>query len=140
MGRVGSGPRHNLPHPPLPSVEPMPGLQKEAGLAASGGTPMSLRTRFSHRKTAEAATSDLVAINAAMYRAAGVSPGADAELDLEDCGFPPEMLDLKLGALLRLILFVGSIREETGCAGNNGRFQRLTSLPQQRSTARRSQC
>jgi len=64
--------------------------------------------------TPESATSDLVAINAAMYRAAGVSPGADAELDLKDSGFPPEMLGLKLGALLRFILFVGSIREKDG--------------------------
>src|SRR6058998_2962268 len=61
---------------------------------------------------AEAATHDLVAINAAIYRAAGFPPGVAAELDLADCGFPPEMLELRLGALLRLILFVGSIREK----------------------------
>ena len=62
--------------------------------------------------TADAATPDLVAINAAIYRAAGFPPGEDAELDLVDCGFPPEMLRLGLGALLRLALFVGSIREK----------------------------
>ena len=58
----------------------------------------------------EAATRDLVAINAVIYRAAGHSPGTAAELDLADCGFPPEMLHLRLGSLLRLIVFVGSIR------------------------------
>jgi len=62
--------------------------------------------------TAEAATPDLVAINAAIYKVAGFPPGEDAELDLVDCGFPPEMLRLGLGALLRLALFVGSIREK----------------------------
>jgi hypothetical protein len=61
-----------------------------------------------------AATADLIAINALIYGAAGLSPGAAAELDLAECGFPPEMLELKLGALLRLILFMGAIREKDG--------------------------
>ena len=64
--------------------------------------------------TPEPATGDIIAINAAMYRAAGFSPGADAEHDLKDLGLPPGMLELKLGALLRFILFVGSIREKDG--------------------------
>ena len=64
--------------------------------------------------TPEPATSDLIAINAAMFRAAGFSPGADAEHDLKDFGFPPGMLGLKLGGLLRFILFVGAIREKDG--------------------------
>ena len=62
--------------------------------------------------TAEAATPDLVAINAAIYRAAGFPPGESAELDLAAVGFPPEMLRLGLGALLRLALFVGASREK----------------------------
>src|SRR6266849_3903189 len=62
--------------------------------------------------TADAATPDLVAVNAAIYKAAGFPLGEGAELDLVDCGFPPEMLRLRLGALLRLALFVGSIREK----------------------------
>src|SRR5271166_421682 len=74
---------------------------------------MSLRTRFAHLIiTAEAATPDLVALNAAIYRAAGFPPGEVAELDLVDFGFPPEMLRLGLGPLLRLILFVGSTNEK----------------------------
>jgi len=64
--------------------------------------------------TPDAATDDLVAINAVIYRAAGLLPTADAELDVADCGFPREMLELRLGALLRLILFVGAIREKDG--------------------------
>jgi hypothetical protein len=62
--------------------------------------------------TAEAATPDLVAINAAIYRAAGFPPGESAELDLAAGGFPPEVLRLGLGALLRLALFVGASREK----------------------------
>jgi hypothetical protein len=52
-----------------------------------------------------------MAINAAIYKTAGFPPGEDAELDLVNCGFTPEMLRLGLGALLRLALFVVSIRE-----------------------------
>lgn len=61
--------------------------------------------------TSEAADDNLVAIHEAVYRAAGVTLVKNAELDLAVSGFPPELLRLKLGALLRLILFVGSIKE-----------------------------
>lgn len=54
----------------------------------------------------------MVAINAAICRAAGFPVGNPAEFDLPECDFPPEMLKLGLGSLLRLILFVGSIREK----------------------------
>jgi hypothetical protein len=60
----------------------------------------------------ETASRDLVAINAAIYRAAGFPCSEAAELDLANHRFPPEMLELKLGSLLRLILFVGSIKEK----------------------------
>jgi hypothetical protein len=54
----------------------------------------------------------LVAINTAIYRAAGFPAGEVAELDLTNYGFPREMLEMRLGPLLRLILFIGSsIRE-----------------------------
>jgi hypothetical protein len=62
--------------------------------------------------TAEAATPDLVAINAAIYRAAGFPLGESAELDLAAAGLPPEVLRLGLGALLRLAFFVGASREK----------------------------
>jgi hypothetical protein len=55
---------------------------------------------------------ELVAINAAIYRAAGFSPGNAAEVALASCGFPPELFELPLGPLLRLVLFVGSIKEQ----------------------------
>ncbi len=64
--------------------------------------------------TPEVATGDLVAINAAIYRAAGLSPGVEAERDLTDSGFPPEMLGLRLGALLRFVLFIGAVPEQDG--------------------------
>lgn len=64
--------------------------------------------------TPEVAASDLVAINAVIYRAAGLSPGSTAERDLTECGFPPRVLELKLGALLRFVLFMGAIRGKDG--------------------------
>jgi hypothetical protein len=61
---------------------------------------------------AEAATPDLVAINAVIYRAAGFPLSESAELDIAAVGFPPEMLRLGLGDLLRLALFAGASREK----------------------------
>jgi TniQ len=60
----------------------------------------------------EPSDKELVAINAAIYRAAGFSPGNAAETALASCGFPAELLGLRLGALLRLVLFVGSMKEQ----------------------------
>ena len=59
--------------------------------------------------TIESADPDLVAINTAIYRAAGFPHGNAAELALANCGFPAELLGLRLGPLLRLVLFVGSL-------------------------------
>lgn len=81
----------------------------------------------------ETADRDLLAINAAIYRAAGFPAGEAAERDLTDYGFPPEMLVLGLGSLLRLILFLG-------CARSNGLLLRPTLLPQPRSDALLSRC
>jgi hypothetical protein len=61
--------------------------------------------------SAEPADSDLVAINTIVYRAAGSTQAQTAEVDIGDLNFPPELLHLKLGALLRFILFIGSINE-----------------------------
>jgi len=60
--------------------------------------------------TPKSADPDLLAINTAIYRAAGATVGEAAEL-CADLRFPPELFQLKLGALLRLILFAGSIKE-----------------------------
>ena len=59
----------------------------------------------------ERADREMVAINATICRAAGFPIANAAALDLTECNFPPEMLKLRLGSLLRLILFVGSLRE-----------------------------
>ena len=56
---------------------------------------------------AEAASADLVALNTLIYRAAGFSPGAAAELELGDCHFPLKVAQLALDPLLRLIRFLG---------------------------------
>lgn len=60
----------------------------------------------------EAANRDEVAINAAIYRAAGFSAGEAVEQDLAHYGFPPQMLELRLGSLLSLVRFLGSIWEK----------------------------
>ena len=46
-----------------------------------------------------------------IYRAAGATLAQTAEADVIDFGFPPELSRLKLGALLRLVLFVGSLKD-----------------------------
>ncbi|PYS49292.1 MAG: hypothetical protein DMG13_23725, partial [Acidobacteria bacterium] len=63
---------------------------------------------------------DLVAIHAVIHRAAGFPAGEVAERSIAEHGFPPEMLEMKLGSLLRLILFLSSIKEK----GRLGQKQR----------------
>jgi hypothetical protein len=53
----------------------------------------------------------LVAINAIVFRAARFTLAETAGVEVADFGFPPELLQLELGALLRFVLFVGSINE-----------------------------
>jgi TniQ len=59
----------------------------------------------------EPADSDLVAISAIVYRAAQFTQTQTVEINLGEFDFPPELLHLKLGTLLRFILFVGSIND-----------------------------
>jgi hypothetical protein len=61
--------------------------------------------------SSEPADSGLVAINAIIFRAAKFTLAETARVDVADFGFPPELLQLKLAALLRFVLFVGSINE-----------------------------
>jgi hypothetical protein len=61
--------------------------------------------------SSEPADPGLVAINAIVFRAAKSTLAETAGIDIADFTFPPELLQLKLGALLRFILFVGSINE-----------------------------
>lgn len=59
----------------------------------------------------EEADGDLVSLHAAIWQAARVPFDHAAPRAVANYGFPPHLLDLKLGPLLRLILFVGSIQE-----------------------------
>jgi len=61
--------------------------------------------------SSEPADPGLVAINAMVFRAAKFTLAETAGFEVADFGFPPELLQLKLGALLRFVLFVGSINE-----------------------------
>jgi len=60
---------------------------------------------------AEPADPDLLAINAIIYRAARCTHAQTAEADVAHLSFPTELSRLKLGALLRLVLFVGSLKD-----------------------------
>ena len=79
---------------------------------------LDLRTRVTAR-----VNTDLVAINAVIYRAAGLSPGILAEEDINRCDFPPELAGLTLGSLLALLRWAGSFGH--GDIQRRGR-QRLT--------------
>jgi hypothetical protein len=61
--------------------------------------------------SSEPADPGLVAINTIVFRAAKFTLAETAGVEVADFGFPPELLQLKLGALLRFVLFVGSINE-----------------------------
>ena len=74
--------------------------------------------------TPEAANPDLVAINAAIYRAARFATGETPERHLAQYGFPPQMLELKLGSLLGLVRFLGSIWEKGGLRRKQLPFRR----------------
>ncbi len=60
---------------------------------------------------AEVADDALVVINTAIYRAAGFPLDDACGPDFAAYRFPGEVLALRLGSLLRLLLFLGSIRE-----------------------------
>jgi hypothetical protein len=68
----------------------------------------------------ETADRDLVAIHAVIHRVAGFPAGEAAEREIAEHGFPREMVAMKLGSLLRLILFLSSIQEQ----GRLGQKQR----------------
>ena len=63
-----------------------------------------------------------MAINAIVFRAAKSTLAETAGGDVADYNFPPELLQLKFGALLRFILFVGSINEGALRDGSSSRF------------------
>ena len=50
VGCVGSRPRYSMPHPPMSSIQPVPCLQEEVGLAAASCAPVSLRARLSRSR------------------------------------------------------------------------------------------
>src|SRR5439155_4157710 len=62
--------------------------------------------------TSEAAAPDLLAINAAIYHASGFPTDTTAILEEDRCRFAPEMRELGEGALLRLVVFAGSLKEK----------------------------
>jgi hypothetical protein len=59
----------------------------------------------------DAADHDLVAITVIIYCAADSTLVEGAAANVADFRFPPELSQLKLGALLRFILFIGSIND-----------------------------
>jgi len=58
-----------------------------------------------------AACSDMLAVTAIIYRSAGSTLPEAAVANIADLRLPPELLELKLGALLRFIVFIGSVKD-----------------------------
>ena len=89
VGRLGSGPRHDLTDPPLPSPEPVTRPARGAWLGdvrrymnvVANSTCAPLRPKQRPEIWSQN--------NVAIYRAAGFLPGATAEVDLTESGFPP---------------------------------------------------
>ena len=67
------------------------------------------------------AETNLVAINAAIYRAAGF-PRGDGETDLNRAEFTPALAELRLDSLLRVISFAGSFPERPSVFIHQSRF------------------
>ena len=76
----------------------------------------------------EAADADLVAMNSIIYGAAGFPTGAAAEFELANYHFPPELAQLALGSLLRLVRFIGLIGGENGLRRRQRPFPRTDPL------------
>jgi len=53
----------------------------------------------------------MLAVTAIVYRAAGSTLAEGAGANIADFRFPPALLQLKLGALLRFIVFIGSVND-----------------------------
>jgi hypothetical protein len=70
----------------------------------------------------EPADDGLIAINAVIYRAARFPLGDAAINALEIWGFPSELLDLRLGTLLRVLLFVSFLGEQSRRRRKQRRF------------------
>jgi hypothetical protein len=80
------------------------------------------RCRFDLRKIdSKPADTNLVAINAAIYRAAGFPRGA-GETDLNRAGFAPALAELQLDSLLRVISFAGSLPERPSVFIHQSKF------------------
>jgi hypothetical protein len=58
------------------------------------------------------ADADLLAINTVIHRAAGFLPSEMAERDFTAWALPKEIFGLPLGPLLRLVIFLGSIKDD----------------------------
>jgi len=69
--------------------------------------------------TTEEADRDLLAINTLIYHAAGFPLGDEVEHVLAHYCFPKEMLKLRMSTLLRLVLLLGSIRENGRLSGTH---------------------
>jgi len=80
------------------------------------------RCRFDLRRIqSEPAEANLVAINAAIYHAAGFPHGA-GEADMNRAGFASALTNLRLDSLLRVISFAGSLQERARAFIHQSKF------------------
>jgi len=92
-------------------VNRCPGCKKTLAWRRPAVTRCRCGTDF-RTVTAEVASTDLLAINTLIYRAARFSPGTIAAPGLDDYHFLPEVVQLPVGSLLRLIRSLGLLGEE----------------------------
>ena len=70
------------------------------------------RCGFDFREVSpEHADPDMLAVTAIIYRSAGSTLPEASVANIADLRLPPELLELKLGALLRFIVFMGSVND-----------------------------
>jgi len=90
--------------------------------------------------SSEPADPGLVAINAIVFRAAKFTLAETAGVEVADFGFPSELLQLKLGALLRSSSLWGPSTKGASCDGSSVRFAPRISQVQWPSAVVRLRC
>jgi TniQ len=105
LGLVGACPRHACV-----LLNRCPGCRRKTGWERPA--VHKCRCGFDFREASpEPADADMLAVTAIVYRAAGSTPAEAARANIDDFRFPPALLQLNLGALLRFIVFIGSVND-----------------------------
>jgi len=105
LGLVAACPRHGCV-----LLNQCPACQRKTGWERPA--VYKCRCGFDLREVSpELADPDMLAVTTIVYRAAGSTLADAAVANIADFRFPPALLQLKLGALLRFIVFIGSVND-----------------------------